>query len=129
MIEVILSLAIITFAFLLLLELISLGLSNNRKSQEETTVALIAKSIIADPLIAQKLSSIRYYNEEGIEAPPKQAVFRCDIRLYQTFSPLDVEIQLNCVEMLFSWPATAPEKNRKKRVIQTSLYDPFIPNL
>lgn len=124
LIEIVLALFIVTFSFLSLLELISLGLSTNRDSQEETTIALIAQSLLAEPLTLSESALSRYYSTEGMETTSKESLFCCDIRFYKTLSPFDPQIQMSYVDLTFSWPSDIPLKNRKSKLIHASLYQP-----
>lgn len=115
LVEIAISLGVVSFALLALVGLAVVGLNSSRAAQEDTVVASLARNAVSElrSLGYAQLSALSstnfYYTYDGARAsgPEGEAYYECQAR----FRPPSGGEPLRHVVLEFSWPCQGSKNN------------------
>lgn len=136
LVEVVLSIGIVSFAVLAILGILSVGMNSNRDSKDDTILALATQEIEAwvrsqsfqslaavageEPYTNLFMTSGGLLEKSGSGAPINAASsgshYSCTISVF----PTDLSSNFLQLQYLFEWPLEAPATARRKRVMVSS---------
>lgn len=141
LIEVVMALAIFSFAIIALFGLMSAGLRNSRESGTDLALGLMSQTAIAslnaegftsasqNPSYSDTTSTDFFFDSDGklivdasgqpVITQPATGLYACTV-LRSAPSNLNTDNTL-LLRLEFSWPLSAPITNRQKKAILTSL--------
>jgi uncharacterized protein (TIGR02598 family) len=118
LIEVVLAIALITFAIIGLIGLFAVGLRADQRASDDTAFAAMASRIIAQLSAAtnsaalQNLAATNYsFDASGMPTTNTQSVYNCNIILSQTNLPTFTQGKITLVTLQFTWPPIAHPPN------------------
>ncbi len=140
LVEVVMALAIFSFAIIALVGLMSAGLRNGRESGADLALGLMTQTVAStlhgdsfgpvqlDPRFGNDSPDF-FFDSDGklivdgsgvpASSPSAQGLYACTVK---RSAPANLNTTNTVLlRMEFSWPLTAPEANRQKKAILTSL--------
>ena len=145
LIEVVLALALISFALLSMVGLLSTGLKSSRESGEDTSLAFCtetAQEILRSKGFLNALTQAAYATNDTIPdfyfdsagclqcdtnglvltASNSESLYGCTVtRVLPAVPPVQTTTNLLMLQLKFSWPLAAPATNRYQRIVPMSL--------